>query len=115
MKHFTLTVAAMALVTLVAGMQPADAGKRGYAPRGDYVVAESEFGNGRIAAPVRHTRLGLQVRLPGGSWIDCGQSCSETLRVKTVDFWQSEEGMGSESAMTQDSYLFGKFQRSWGW
>jgi hypothetical protein len=29
------------------------------------------------------------VRLPGGTWIECGRSCSETLRQETVDFWES--------------------------
>ena len=80
--------------------------KRGY-NEGNYVVAESEYGNGRVAGPVRHTRLGRQVRLPGGSWVYCSKSCAETLRVKTVDFWQSDEGAGTHISTTQDGGSFG--------
>src|SRR5687768_14926478 len=50
------------------------------------VVAESRFGNGVVAGPVRWQRLGPQVRLPGGTWVYCRRSCAETLRVETVDF-----------------------------
>jgi hypothetical protein len=28
------------------------------------------------------------VRLPGGTWLECGRSCSDTLRRETVDFWK---------------------------
>lgn len=58
-----------------------------YAP--DYVIAESEFGNGTIRGAVRPSRHGWQVRLPRGTWIDCVRSCSDTLRRQTVDFWES--------------------------
>lgn len=59
----------------------------GYAP--DYVVAESDFGNGTVRGAVRPGRHGWQVRLPRGTWIDCVRSCSDTLRRQTVDFWES--------------------------
>lgn len=59
----------------------------GYAPQ--YVVAESEWGNGTVRGAVRPGRHGLQVRLPRGTWIDCVRSCSDTLRRQTVDFWES--------------------------
>ncbi|MEM9029618.1 MAG: hypothetical protein AAGC70_14740 [Pseudomonadota bacterium] len=78
-----------------------------------YVVARSDFGNGTVRGPVRHTRLGRQVRLPGGTWVYCRQSCSETLRVETVDFWQSRKG-GNES--TSDVSIFGRPLRfEFGW
>ena len=59
-------------------------------PPGDEVVAESQFGNGSVAGPVRTGRNGLEVRLPGGTWVECATSCSETLRLETVDFWQAQ-------------------------
>ena len=74
---------------------------------GNYVVAESRYGNGKVAGPVRQTRRGLQVRLPGGSWVYCQRSCTETLRIKTVDFWQSDEGIGSNNSTTHTGGLFG--------
>ncbi len=57
-------------------------------PHDGYVTAESRYGAARISAPVRANQYGrLQVRLPGGTWIDCVRSCSETLRRETIDFW----------------------------
>lgn len=82
-----LAAGAVALSSLVAAAGPRDR----YARIGDYVVAESRFGHGSVSGPVRPTSLGVyQVRLPGGTWIDCRRSCSETLRVETVDFWENQ-------------------------
>ena len=61
-----------------------------------YVVAKSRFGNGTVSGPVRETRVGPQVRLPGGTWEYCRRSCSETLRVETVDIWEARQGYGAE-------------------
>lgn len=59
-----------------------------------YVVAESRYGNGTVSGPVRIRRLGPQVQLPGGTWEYCRRSCSETLRVESIDFWDSrQDGM----------------------
>lgn len=63
----------------------------GLAPGQTWVQAESQSGNGRISAPVRYTSKGPQIRLPGGNWIYCDHTCSETLRLATVDFWQSQQ------------------------
>ena len=57
-------------------------------PAAGYVTAESRYGPQTIAAPVRISALGRrEVRLPGGTWIECRRSCSETLRQETIDFW----------------------------
>ena len=32
-----------------------------------------------------------EVELPGGTWIECGRSCRDTLRRETVDFWAGRE------------------------
>lgn len=61
-----------------------------------FVVAKSRFGNGTVSGPVRETRVGPQVRLPGGTWEYCRRSCSETLRVETVDIWEARQGYGAE-------------------
>ncbi len=63
-----------------------------------YVVAESDYGHGKVRGAVRETRLGRQVRLPGGTWVYCRQSCSETLRVETVDFWHTPRGGGADES-----------------
>ena len=57
-------------------------------PRFGYVTAESRYGAGSITAPVRISARGRrEVRLPGGTWIECRRSCSNTLRQETIDFW----------------------------
>jgi hypothetical protein len=40
---------------------------------------------------VRDTNLGQQVRLPGGTWVDCNGDCNNRLRQKTVDFWYEQK------------------------
>jgi len=97
----------LSIFTLV-GVTAADAKRRGYVDR-DYVVAESRFGNGKVVGAVRQTQVGLQVRTPGGNWLDCARSCSETLRVNTVDYWQSEAGAGIGNAITQEDGVFGRW------
>jgi hypothetical protein len=74
------------------------------------VVAESRFGHGTVSAPVRAARHGREVRLPGGTWIDCGRSCSETLRTESVDFWENK-GAGVGRSDHPDG-LFGRLGRS---
>jgi hypothetical protein len=81
------TALSAAILTAVAAL-PADAGFRSRGYNGDrdgVVVAVSRFGNGTVSGPVRSVRNGLEVRLPGGTWVGCRASCSETLRVETVD------------------------------
>src|SRR5690606_40294694 len=68
-----------------------------------FVVAESKFGNGSVSGAVRFTRLGPQVQLPSSSWEYCRRSCSETLRVETVDFWEGrangQQGLAQECGL----------------
>ena len=115
MKLARLATVAIAVTAYTGMTLTADADRRRYVPKRGYVVAHSDFGNGKISAPVRRTRLGPQVRLPGGSWVYCATSCSETLRVKTVDFWHSEEGAGPRNALTHDGGVFGKLGITFGW
>jgi hypothetical protein len=70
-----------------------------------YVVAESRFGHGTVSGPVRLSPTGYEVRLPGGTWIACRRSCSETLRVESVDFWENR-GAG-RGAIDNECGLFG--------
>lgn len=68
-------------------------------PTEGYVTAESRYGPQTITAPVRISALGRrEVRLPGGTWIECRRSCTNTLRQETIDFWeiQSNELAGDD-------------------
>ena len=56
-----------------------------------YVTAEKTMGTATVTAPVRPGRWGDEVRLPGGTWVDCGRSCENTLRHETVDFWDDQQ------------------------
>lgn len=58
--------------------------------RPSVAVAESHFGKGTVTGAVREGRHGLEVQLPGGSWIGCGRNCSDTLRRQSVDFWENQ-------------------------
>jgi len=105
----TLQSCALVAVLAMASL-PADAGRsydRSYDRDQNFVTAVSEFGNGSISGPVRWTRNGRQVRTPGGNWLDCGRSCATTLRLATIDFWQSEQGAGGKDAIATQPGLFG--------
>jgi hypothetical protein len=70
---------------------PAVAGRDQGVPVQGYVIAYSHDGNGSIKAPWRDTKMGRQVRLPHGTWVYCRASCSETLRVETIDLGQRQQ------------------------
>lgn len=77
-----------------------------------HVTAQSDIGQQTVSGPVRATRRGLQVQLPGGTWVYCETSCSETLRLETVDFWDSEAS-GNRNPTTTGPGIFGKLQFGW--
>ena len=91
-------------------MSSADAGwrERGCGDRNlekGYVVAYSRHGNGSVRGPVRPARNGYQVRTPAGNWIYCRRSCSETLRVETIDFWEGRQDL--QVGLAQECGVFG--------
>ena len=104
--HATLPLA-LGLAILAFGADAASADHLGRKHDGDapYVRAESRHGNGSISGPVRQVSTGHEVRLPGGTWMPCGRSCSETLRRETVDFWENHSQGKHEGA----GYLNFKF------
>lgn len=88
-------LAAAAIAAAPATLPAAAQDHRGYRPEpGQYAwtTAHSRWGNGSVSAPVRRGPRGLEVRLPGGTWIACARSCSNTLRTQTVDFWENQGG-----------------------
>ncbi|MGI9424761.1 MAG: hypothetical protein ACR2PA_16315 [Hyphomicrobiaceae bacterium] len=104
---FKLSALSVFVVGFALLAMPADAGWRRHKPEGRVVTAHSDFGNGTVSGRVRWTSVGRQVQLPGGNWIHCARSCAETLRVQTVDFWESVHGKGSGDASTSEHHLFG--------
>ena len=100
----TRTCAALSMLLAGLSAAPAVAYERG--PQAKYVVAYSRLGNGKVSGPVRQTPLGPEVRLPGGNWIACRHSCSETLRVETIDYWIAH----GPNAVANESGIFGTLQ-----
>ena len=67
-------------------------------------------GYGQVTAKSRHTpgkTISLRTRdvegsgttfkeveLPGGTWIDCGGDCAETVRREHLDLWETKREVG---------------------
>lgn len=105
---FTSFVVGILIVSYASYVNSAWAGNRGYngLDKG-YVVAKSRFGNGSVIGAVRKAAKGLQVRTPGGNWIYCRASCSETLRAETVDQWENQGEMIGVGTAPLECGIFG--------
>ena len=119
MSRYTLAVAAaLAGAGLCSAADPVMAGARyGYGPILGTVTAHSHFGNGSVTAPYRNTPVGRQIRLPHGTWVYCRTSCSETLRVETVDIWDAVLDNGAPigaGTMQAECGVLGCLHWSWG-
>ena len=102
-----------ALLVLALGVLPASAGELyGHGPTLGTVTAVSMYGYGSIRAPYRNTPVGYQVRLPHGTWVYCRTSCSETLRVQTVDMFARENQMGGYGTLQQECGILGCLHRT---
>lgn len=115
MRHVALALsfAGAASVTLLSSL-PAEAGRLfRRAPEGDVAVAESRFGNGTVSGPVRATSVGYEVRKPNGTWIACRRSCSETLRVETVDFFENDGSLAGYGTAQNECGIFGCLDFGW--
>ena len=96
-------LAAALLAGLLLPVSVANAGSRADRAETGYVTAESRFGQGTVSGPVRYGRFGREVRLPGGTWEACRRSCSETLRVETIDYWYAH----GPNAIATECGIFG--------
>jgi hypothetical protein len=107
MRAFVLrsTVIAVGLASSV--VNPVAAADRGIPPGiVGYVTADSRYSGQSVSGPVRRGPQGrLEVRLPGGTWLACGVSCSDTLRRETVDFWRSHGGRPGSAGGDGPGYL----------
>jgi hypothetical protein len=91
----SLTTAGLAASLAVPPAAAADRARVAGRPPGvvGYVTADSRYSGQSVSGPVRRGPQGrLEVRLPGGTWLECGRSCSDTLRRQTVDFWRNHGG-----------------------
>jgi hypothetical protein len=114
-RPLPLIASLTALSTLVIAAAPAEATFRSRGYNGDrdgIVVAVSKHGNGTVSGPVRRTRTGLEVRTPGGNWIGCRASCSETLRVQTVDIWENDGRLVGAGDAANECGIFGCLELS---
>ncbi len=102
---------ALALIGAPAALMTSAAAEAGglfrRAPERDVAVAVSRFGNGTVSGPVRAVRNGYEVRLPGGTWVACRHSCSETLRVETVDLFENTGSMAGYGTAQNECGIFG--------
>ena len=89
----TLLGVALAATTMAGLMTPADAQSRRKGGEG-VVRTCSIYGNGCTTAPIRRASNDYEFRMPGGTWISCRQSCQDTLRRETVDFWETQRENG---------------------
>jgi hypothetical protein len=60
----------------------------------DTVTACSRYGSDCYTARVVRSRVGPKLVLRGGTVIDCIGDCRDTLREKTVDFWETQGMIG---------------------
>ena len=96
------------LPVFAAAISGAEAARRhAYRDRGDAVLAVSRHGNGHVTGAVRPTSVGPQVQLPSGSWVYCRRSCSETLRVETVDLNVDARYLSSGGQLAGECGIFG--------
>lgn len=116
-RTFAIAMTLIAGTALVlASVLPSEAGwrrDRNANIQDGYVTAHSRHGNGSVSGPVREARHGLQVRLPGGSWVYCRTSCSETLRVSTIDQWENQGSMIGAGTAQGECGFFGCLDLSW--
>jgi hypothetical protein len=109
---FLAAVAFPLAASLLAPAADARSKRKAEEPAAGYVTAESRYSSQTITAPVRISARGrLEVRLPGGTWIECRRSCSETLRQETIDFWYIRSNPYNAGGDDGPGYF--RFQWSW--
>lgn len=103
--RFAAAIALAALPTVTADV--ADARPRRAYDGVDIVTVDSRYGNGSVSAAVRPGRKGWEVQLPSGSWVGCRRSCEETLRVQTVDLFETDGRMVGYGTFQNQCGIFG--------
>ena len=101
-----LGTAALAAALLPALTSSADARRRAY-DDGATITAYSRHGNGSVTGQVRPGQYSWQVQLPHGTWVDCRRSCEETLRVQTVDIFETDGRLTGYGTLQNQCGIFG--------
>lgn len=101
-----LSAAALLLAAMPLVSTPADAARRAYED-GTVITAYSRHGNGAIDAPVRRGRYAWEVMLPRGTWVSCRRSCEETLRVETIDIFETDGRLVGYGTLQNQCGVFG--------
>lgn len=92
MRTAQLTMTAAAALAFVGTLTfEADAQSRRARGGDGAVSACSRYGNGCTNAPVRRGAVGLEFRMPGGTWVNCRADCKEALREEVLDFWETQQ------------------------
>ena len=95
-----LLSAAVGLAAIVSMVSDADAQSRSRrGGDGAVVNACSIYGNGCASAPTRRGSVGMELRLPGGTWVSCRLDCKTALREETVDFWETQRERAGDAFM----------------
>lgn len=90
MKRIILVTTAALAVVVATSSADAQSRRKSSEDVGQ-VTTCSTYGNGCTTAPIRRGRNGYEFRLPGGTWVECRQSCRNALREETVDFWETQK------------------------
>lgn len=107
--RFSAAIALAALTAAMSAVMPTDAearSRRAY-DGVDMVTVDSRHGNGSVSGAVRPGRKGWEVQLPSGSWVGCRRSCEETLRVQTVDLFETDGRMVGYGTFQNQCGIFG--------
>jgi len=111
-SQFVASMAILLATGLTAPAADARHRRKAEEPVAGFVTAESRYGPQTITAPVRVNEAGRrEVQLPGGTWIECRRTCSETLRQETIDFWHIRNNPGGASGQDGPGYF--RFEWSW--
>ena len=106
MRACVLGAGMIAAGLAIPTVEPAAAAGRNPPGIVGYVTADSRYSGQSVSGPVRRGPQGrLEVRLPGGTWLECGISCSDTLRRQTVDFWRNHGGRPGSAGGDGPGYL----------
>jgi len=89
-----MTIRLIGILTFaLAGFSPLQASADAVTPReirAGKVTICSSYGRNCYTAKLVRSPVGWKMRLKGGTLIDCGVTCDDTLRRATVDFWQDQ-------------------------
>lgn len=90
MRKSLMIAALVGLGTAPLLVTGAEARNPSWSSKSGTVTACSRYGSDCYTAPVIQTRMGPKLVLRGGTTVYCVGDCRDTLREKTVDFWETQ-------------------------